>query len=192
MSPITHFLAGWAVANTVSLNKRERVLVTLAGVVSDVDGMGVVWDVVSRSGNFEFYQRYHHVFGHNIFLGLLVAIFGFLLGVRKGIVAVLMLTSFNLHLLGDIIGARGQGEDFWAVPYFWPLSTNDYYWSGQWPLNGWQNFVITSALMVVAFYWARRRGYSPIEMISEKTDYRFVQTLRSRFGNPNKTNGPLA
>ena len=43
MSPITHFLAGWTIANTVKFDKRDRMLVTLAGVVPDVDGMGVVW-----------------------------------------------------------------------------------------------------------------------------------------------------
>jgi membrane-bound metal-dependent hydrolase YbcI (DUF457 family) len=97
-----------------------------------------------------------------------------------------MFVSFHLHLLGDIVGARGQGDDFWAVPYFWPLSTRDYYWSGQWPLNGWQNFVITGVLMGVTFYWAWRRGFSPIEMISLKVDQGFVQTLRKRFGEPTK------
>jgi hypothetical protein len=174
------------VANVAKLNKRERALVTLAGVVPDVDGMGVIWDFVSGSGNFEFYQRYHHVFGHNIFFCLLVSIFGLLLGARKWLVAALMFVSFHLHLLGDIVGARGQGDDFWAVPYFWPLSTRDYYWSGQWPLNGWQNFVITGVLMGVTFYWAWRRGFSPIEMISLKVDQGFVQTLRKRFGEPAK------
>jgi inner membrane protein len=181
MSPITHFLTGWAVANTAKLGKRERLLVTLAGVAPDIDGMGVLWDLVSRSGSFEFYQRYHHVFGHNIFFGLLVAACGLLLGVRKRLVAALMFVSFHLHLLGDIVGARGQGNDFWAVPYFWPLSTRDYYWSGQWPLNGWQNFVITGALLALMFYWAGKRGYSPLEMASSRADQAFVQTLRNRF-----------
>jgi inner membrane protein len=181
MSPITHFLAGWAVANAAKLNKRERMLVALAGVAPDVDGIGVVWDVLSRSGSYEFYQKYHHVFGHNIFFGLLVAAFGLLLGVRKGLVAALMLVSFHLHLLGDIVGARGLENDFWAVPYFWPLSSRDYYWSGQWPLNGWQNFVITGILMALTFFWAWKRGYSPIEMVSQKADQAFVDTLRRRF-----------
>jgi inner membrane protein len=180
MSPITHFLAGWMVANTAKLNARERMLVTLAGVAPDIDGMGVIWDLVSRSGNFEFYQQYHHVFGHNVFFGLLVAVSG-LLGVRKRLVAALMFMSFHLHLLGDIVGARGQGNDFWAVPYFWPLSTRDYYWSGQWPLNGWQNFVITGALLALTFYWAGKRGYSPLEMVSSRADQTVVQTLRNRF-----------
>jgi hypothetical protein len=182
MSPLTHFLLGWTVAGTdTSLTPRERAAITLAGVVPDVDGMGVIWDLVSRSGNFEFYQRYHHVFGHNLFFGLLVAACGLLFGVRKRLVAVLMLVSFHLHLLGDILGARGFGDDFWAVPYFWPLSGHEYVWSGQWPLNGWQNFVVTGVLLAVMFYWAGKRGHSPLEMVSSQVDQAFVRTLRNRF-----------
>ena len=182
MSPLTHFLLGWSVAGTdTSLTPRERAAVTLAGVVPDIDGMGVIWDLISRSGNFDFYQRYHHVFGHNLFFGLLVAACGLLFGVRKRLVAALLFVSFNLHLLGDLLGARGQGDDFWAVPYFWPLSDRDYYWSGQWPLNGWQNFVITGILLSLMFYLAVKRGYSPLEMVSPRADRAFVRTLRNRF-----------
>ncbi len=92
-----------------------------------------------------------------------------------------MFVSFHLHLLGDIVGARGQEDDFWAVPYFWPLSAKDYYWSGQWPLNGWQNFVITGVLLALMFTWAGKRGYSPLEMVSSRADQAFVRTLRNGF-----------
>jgi hypothetical protein len=92
-----------------------------------------------------------------------------------------MFLSFNLHLLGDLLGARGQGDDFWAVPYFWPLSDKDYYWSGQWPLNGWQNFVITGVLLSLMLFLAVKRGYSPVEMVSPRADQAFVRTLRNRF-----------
>jgi len=52
MSPITHFLMGWAVANSApSLDKRERALVTWASVVPDVDGLGIVADWVTRNSS---------------------------------------------------------------------------------------------------------------------------------------------
>jgi inner membrane protein len=89
--------------------------------------------------------------------------------------------SFHLHLLGDIVGSRGEGSDFWAVPYFWPLSTREFYWTGQWPLNGWQNFIITGLLLAMMFYWAGKRGYSPLELVSSRADQAFVRTLRKRF-----------
>ena len=48
MSPITHFLAGWAVAHTAELNPRERMLVTVAGIIPDLDGFGIVVDFATR------------------------------------------------------------------------------------------------------------------------------------------------
>ena len=161
-------------------------LVTAAAVAPDLDGMGVVWDFLARnSGNpFEFYQRFHHVFGHNVFFALLISCLAFLPGVRTALVSGLMFVSFHTHLLGDIIGARGRGDDFWPVPYFWPLSNAGLVWSGQWPLNGWQNFTITGVLLGLAFYWAWKRGRSPLEMISQRIDGAFVAALRSRFGFP--------
>jgi len=184
MSPITHFLSGWTVANMTALNKRDRMLVTLAAVIPDIDGLGVVWDLLSGNGGFEFYQRYHHVFGHNIFFGLILAALGFAAGVRKGIVLSLVFISFNVHILEDLVGSHGLGNDFWAVPYFWPLSNREYVWSGQWPLNGWQNFAITGALLILMFHWAWKRGHSPIEIVSLKADVKFVDVIRQRFGRP--------
>lgn len=182
MSPITHLLLGWSVATTTaSLSPRERAMIALAGVVPDIDGIGVIWDLVSRSRGFDLYQRYHHVFGHNLFFGLLAAACGLLLGIRKRAIAALMLVSFHLHLLGDIIGSRGEKDDFWAVPYFWPLSSRDYSWTGQWPLNGWQNVLITAVLLALMFYVAVKRGHSPVEMVSSRADQAFVRTLRERF-----------
>ncbi len=186
MSPITHFLAGWAVAATAKLEKRDRMLVALAGVVPDIDGLGAVVDLFTRHGGnpFEFYQRYHHLFGHNAFFALLAASLALVWAERKNVTAGLALLSFHLHLLGDYLGARGDVNDFWGVPYFWPVSGRDYFWSRQWPLNGWQNFAITGVLLVFTFWRAWRRGCSPLEMVSAKADRAFVQAVRTRLGNP--------
>ena len=49
MRPITHLLMGWAVANSApSLDKPERAMVTWAGVVPDIDGLGIVADWLTR------------------------------------------------------------------------------------------------------------------------------------------------
>jgi hypothetical protein len=184
MSPITHFLSGWAVANMSTMNKRERVLVTLAAVVPDVDGIGILWDLFLKGGGVEFYQKFHHSFGHNVFFGITFACLAFLPGLPKGKIVSLMVLSFHLHLVGDYVGARGIGEDYWPVTYLWPLTDTGYYWRLQWPLNGWQNVVITGILLVLAFYWAWWRGYSPIEMVSGQADNGLVRVLRKRFGEP--------
>jgi inner membrane protein len=42
MSPITHFLTGWMVANCARLNRKDRAIVTLACVAPDIDGLGII------------------------------------------------------------------------------------------------------------------------------------------------------
>lgn len=186
MSPITHLLAGWAVANTAKLGPRDRLLVTLAAVLPDADGLGVLVDLVRRNSTsgFEYYQRFHHVLFHNLFFGIAVAAAAFALGVRRRMAAGLAFLAFHLHLLGDIVGSRGLGDDYWAFPYLTPVSSYEVVWKGQWPLNGWQNFAVTGILMALMFYLAWRRGYSPVGLVSVKADAAFVDVLRSRFGAP--------
>jgi hypothetical protein len=53
-------------------------------------------------------------------------------------------------------------------------------WNGQWGLNTWPNVVITVILLLITFWLAWRRGFSPLEMISTKTDSLFVRALRHR------------
>lgn len=188
MSPITHLLAGWAVANAARLERRDRMLVTLAGVIPDADGLGVVIDLIRRNAAapHEFYQKFHHVLFHNLFFGIALAAAAYFFAMRRRMTAALVFLSFHIHLLGDLSGSRGGEEDFWAFPYLSPLSNYEVVWRGQWPLNGWQNFVITGALMALMFFLAWKRGYSPLEMISLKADEGFVGILRKRFGEPDK------
>ena len=49
MSPVTHFLVGWLAANAANLDRRYRALVTIAGVIPDVDGLGIVAGVATRN-----------------------------------------------------------------------------------------------------------------------------------------------
>jgi hypothetical protein len=43
MSPVTHFLTGWVLANAADLNRRDRVVVTLAAVVPSASARGSCW-----------------------------------------------------------------------------------------------------------------------------------------------------
>ena len=180
MSPITHFLAGWALANTTKLDPRERMLVAVAGVIPDVDGFGIIVDLATRHAT-DWWGRFHHELGHNLGFCLLVTIVFTTLAKHKGRTALLVFLSFHLHLFCDIIGARGPDGDQWPIPYLepishWPRLT----WSGQWALNAWPNMLITGVLIALSVYWAWRRGYSPLEMFSRKADAVFVDTLRKR------------
>jgi len=46
MPPITHFIGSWLLAAAVTDNPRDRKLVTLAGVLPDLDGLGIVAEVI--------------------------------------------------------------------------------------------------------------------------------------------------
>jgi membrane-bound metal-dependent hydrolase YbcI (DUF457 family) len=191
MSPVTHLLAGWLVANgSRRLNRRDRAVIALAGISPDIDGFGVVAEALTRnSGNpLLWWSDYHHVLGHNLLFGLFVALLAFLITARNKLAAALVFVSFHLHLLGDLVGARGPGDDRWVVPYFLPFSPREFSWSGQWELSAWPNFVITGILIIATFYLAWKRGYSPLEIVSPRADAAFVQTLRQRFGEPKGRN----
>ena len=48
MNPATHFLAGWLIANLDRLDRKDRVLVTLASVIPDADGLGILARISSQ------------------------------------------------------------------------------------------------------------------------------------------------
>ena len=62
MSPVTHFLTGWVLANAVDLNRRDRAIVTIAAVVPDVDGLGIVAEILTRHSQHPllWFSDYHH------------------------------------------------------------------------------------------------------------------------------------
>lgn len=187
MSPATHFLLGWMVANTAKLERRERAAVTLAGIAPDLDAFGVVPEVLTRgtSHPLPWFSQYHHILGHNIAAALVVGAICFAVGRQRWKTALLALFSFHLHLFCDIVGAKGPEGYGWPVPYLLPFSDRwQLVWSHQWALNGWQNFLITGVCLVATFYLAWLRGYSPLEMISSKADSALVAALRQRFGAP--------
>jgi hypothetical protein len=184
MNPITHFLASWTVANVAELDKRERAAVTLAGIVPDIDGFGLFAERLTTDSNhpITWWSDYHHVLAHNLFFGLIITAVCISVATRKWTVAALALLSFHVHLLGDVIGAGGPDGEHWPIPYLWPFTERvQLVWQGQWAINAWQNVAITGLLLVVTFVLAWRRGYSPLEMISNKADIAFVRTLKERF-----------
>ena len=43
MSPATHFFVSWVIAAKTTDNPRDCRLVTLAGILPDVDGLGLIF-----------------------------------------------------------------------------------------------------------------------------------------------------
>jgi len=156
MSPITHLLVGWMVANAAELNRRERALVAIAGVIPDIDGLGAIPEVLTPNSArpLTWFSDYHHTM-HNLTFAVAVAVAAFCLAQRRWKTAALAFLSFHLHLLGDLAGARGPDGHQWPVPYLLPFSPAwEWSWEGQWALNAWPNFALTFALLAATFYLA--------------------------------------
>ena len=188
MSPVTHFLIGWSIATSCNIDRKERAFVTIAGIAPDIDGAGIILDFLgSHQGQpLEWWSKYHHLLGHNIGFGFCLAIAAFAMSTRRWLVSFLVMVSFHLHLIGDVLGAMGPDGYQWPIPYMLPFSDAwQWIWAGQWQLNAWPNFLITVIAGCHMFYFAWKSGVSPLEIISPKANNSFAGTLRNRFGVPN-------
>lgn len=170
MNPIVHAELSW-LAGVRLTERRDRVLVTLAGVVPDVDGLSLAWGV-------EAYARWHHVLTHGLVAAVVVAVLFGALARRRIVVGALSFAAFHLHLLCDLAGS-GPG---WPITYLAPFSRAETMWSGQWNLASWQNSVIGLAATLVVLACALPFGRTIVELFSVKADLKVVATLRGRFG----------
>jgi hypothetical protein len=189
MSPVTHLLLSWSVANTCHISRRERAMVTMAGIIPDFDGAGLLLDLFSHGPGQQssLWDRYHHVLGHNIGFGLLLCLLAFAFSTRRRVTTLLVFLSFHLHLLGDLVGSKGPDGYQWPIPYLLPFSDAwQWIWAGQWQLNAWPNFAVTIVTGFFMFYFAWWRGVSPLEIVSLRANDVFVGTLRNRFGQPSE------
>jgi inner membrane protein len=173
------------VASVVTNNPRDRKLVTLAGIIPDADGLGLVADVVSglvsgKEVTFQHYQKYHHLWLHGWPGALLIALVLASFGRQRFRVACWCLITFHLHLLCDLLGSRGPSPaDLWPICYSEPLFRHPvWFWQSQWKLHGWQNQLIFLGVFVTSLCVAVKRGYSFVELFNRRLDAIFVGVLR--------------
>src|SRR5580704_10725853 len=188
MSPVTHFLSGWVLANCAKLDRKDRALVTLACVIPDIDGLGIIPEILTRNSAHPllWFSLYHHSL-HNLAFALVIAAIAFALATQRFKTGLLALLSFHIHLLEDVLGSRGPDGYQWPIPYLSPFSSSlQLVWRGQWGLNAWQNVVITVVLLLITLWLAWRRGFSPLEMVSARADSVLVETLRRRYPRSRK------
>ena len=183
MNPITHFLVGWVGLERLQASRRDKALVVLAGLAPDLDGLGLVPDFATRVLQLpvtDYYLRFHRMYGHGLPAALIFAALAGTLGVRRFRVAWCAFVSVHLHFLCDLVGSRGgDPEDIWAIYYFAPFTTAvELSWSGQWPLVGWQNTLISAVLLWIVMLRAAALGYSPLGLVRQPADAVFVATLR--------------
>ncbi|MBT3312265.1 MAG: metal-dependent hydrolase [Desulfobacterales bacterium] len=187
MSPVTHLLISWPLANSYKISRKERALVTIAGISPDFDGLGIIADILTRHNEhpLHLWGKFHHILGHNIGFILIATFIVFCTSTRRWVAGSLAFLCLNIHMLCDLLGARGPDGYQWPIPYFLPFSgIYQFTWEGQWSLNAWPNFLLTGTAIVFVFYIAWKRGYSPVEILSTRADEAFVNTLRKRFGKP--------
>src|SRR5579864_7048380 len=223
MSPVTHFFAGWLLASVTptgrptTLTRREKALVVAAAVVPDIDGIGIIPELLTRNSSHPllWFSQYHHSL-HTLAFALLCTLAAYLIAgplaagtfapsspisdftfgpdIREprpsgrrspshpALTALLVFVSFHLHLLCDLVGARGPDGDQWPIPYLKPFSNSvQLAWHGQWALNAWQNFAITGLFLAATFWIALRYAASPLELVSQPANRALTQTLRQRF-----------
>lgn len=169
MSPIIHAATGWIIAQPLA-RRRDRILVTAAGLLPDADGLTVLLGE-------DAYYDWHHRLGHGLLAAFLLTAGGALWS-RSWKVALLVLLSFHAHVVCDLVGS-GPG---WPLFYLWPLSETGWLLSWQWDLASWQNAVIGLAITLAALscaLWVRR---TPVELFSRRADERVVRAIRRRFG----------
>ena len=202
MSPVTHFFTGWLLAavppigKPVRLTRREKILIVVAAVAPDLDGVGLVPELLTRNSSHPlmWFSQYHHSL-HTLAFAIVCAVAAFLIAgpfathsrqygsdaTHPWLTASLVFVSFHLHLLCDLIGARGPDGYQWPIPYLKPFSNAmQLTWHGQWALNGWQNFAFTGLLLMTTLWFAWKYNSSPLELLSQPANQAFIQALRQR------------
>ena len=144
-----HLALSWLVAQGLS-DRRDRRLVTWAGVVPDIDALAALGGVGA-------YVEYHHVLTHGALAAGIVATTCAIFGRDRLRVAMLALVTFHLHLLCDLVGSGAQGQP-WPIVYWWPWSRREFYSPYGWDLASPQNAVVWLAAVTLTAWIAATRG----------------------------------
>jgi hypothetical protein len=183
MSPATHLFASWVIAAKTTDNPRDCRLVTLAGILPDLDGLGLIPDVATRALGYRgtmYYEHYHHFLLHGIYGGIAIAMLLACFARHRWRVLLLALLVFHVHLLCDLVGSRGpEPEDLWPIFYDGPFNKNwMWLWKGQWQLDAWRNRILSAVLFVWSLQIAVQLGYSFVGVFNRRLDEKFVGVLR--------------
>jgi membrane-bound metal-dependent hydrolase YbcI (DUF457 family) len=164
-------MIGWMVSSPLR-TKKERLVVTLASILPDIDGAGILISL-------DHYGRYHHIFGHNIFTGLIFAVISSMLFKEKLKIFLLSFMAFNTHVVGDLLGSGAA----WGIPYLWPINKTIYDFSPpfQWELDSWQNLVATALCIIGIIIIGLKKNRTIIELFSTKADGEVVAVLHKWF-----------
>lgn len=153
----THMLSGWCIGNHLGLSAKERFLCIFAAGIHDLDGLGYFIKE-------EYYYMHHHVYGHNIFIGFIIAgLFAWMSDNKKKSFWC-YLGFFHLHLLMDFFGS-GPG---WGLAFFWPFYGKIIQNPLVWEFMSWQNMGTAAIFYLWTFYilYSKKRTFLEFPMPS--------------------------
>jgi membrane-bound metal-dependent hydrolase YbcI (DUF457 family) len=142
---LTHIGLSWIVASLGRGSRKDRWLITLAGVLPDLDGAGIVWSAQA-------YAAVHRAAGHGLAFAVLWTALTLWRADRRRSAAVLAMVSFHMHLLLDLVGTGGL-----PIRYFWPVSDWGATYAGRWMLASWPNAVVMG-LTLLGVLWVGWRS----------------------------------
>lgn len=171
MQPHTHLVTSWLVGHRLP-ERRDRVLVTWAGMAPDLDGLSLL-------AGADLYARWHHVLTHGAVFAVVTTGVCAAFAHARWKVAALSFAAFHLHLVCDLLGSGVE----WSIAYLYPVSAREIATPFGWPLDSWQNVAVTAAALAACVVVGVRRGYTVSEsFLPVRIDRAVVRTLRSRFG----------
>lgn len=188
MAPATHAFIGWWTANVLPLSRRDRLVIFLAGVLPDLDGLTMLY-------GYDTYTKYHHVLSHNLLAGVAWTGVATLFAQQRRTCAVLAFLNWHLHLACDYFGSGGADGTTWVLPYLFPfvgswpegsptlVGPTWYRNPWQWPLSAWPNLLVTLLTGIGWVYIAVRLDRSWFEFIWPRMDQELCRTLRKWFGS---------
>jgi inner membrane protein len=163
----THILSGWCVGSLFRFSARERLFCMVAAGVADLDGISILFGE-------EAYWDIHHVWGHNLMVGVLVAAVLAGLSKRPFVAGAVYLSLFHLHLVMDCYGSGPN----WPIVYLWPFSDSAWVTPHAWELSSWQNRLAAGFLLGWTLWIAYRHGHTPVELLAPRLDRAFVRWIR--------------
>jgi inner membrane protein len=174
----SHAGLAWAIGVlTPGSDRRLRWWAVLAGMLPDIDASAYLF------GD-EAYMNYHHTFGHNVFLGVLVTVAAGLHGGRGAakeerprralLVATVAALCFASHILTDMKLSA------YPVVLFWPASRREYELTPNLGLGAPINTWLVYASAVVAALLGFAKGVTPLDLISPRLDRIFTNAFRRK------------
>jgi len=161
-----HAALGGAIGNVCGADRELRKWCVIGAILPDIDAVPYIFGA-------EAYGRWHHTFGHNVFLW---AFFVAFVTCRCRSLRALLLSflSFGSHLITD---AKLSG---WDLYLFWPLSREGYQFARsvglEAPINTHLVYYSFVAVALLAMFCRR----TPIDLFSPKLDQLLISTFRKK------------